>query len=152
MNIPTAWRMRIARSGPNRFLAVSSRRSLFCRRDKIPGPGPELRMNGREFFVAAGSVVALPLAAYAQKQFTIGYLGNASNDNAPGIVPRRDRSVDFLDMDQQLATTGPPHGRDMAIFSGTSNRWNSWRKRRGPPFWTGISAARSALLRLRRLR
>ena len=40
-------------------------------------------MNRREFLVATGSVVALPLAAYALKQFTIGYLGNASNDDAP---------------------------------------------------------------------
>ena len=75
-------------------------------------------MNRREFFVAAGSVVALPLAAYAQKQFTIGYLGNASNEDAPGIVPRRDSSVDFLDMDQQLATTGPTAWKRYGDFLG----------------------------------
>jgi hypothetical protein len=33
----------------------------FARRDKIPALEPGVRMNRREFFVATGSVVALPL-------------------------------------------------------------------------------------------
>jgi putative tryptophan/tyrosine transport system substrate-binding protein len=39
-------------------------------------------MRRREFIAAAGSAVALPLLAYAQKQFTIGYLGIASTEDA----------------------------------------------------------------------
>jgi putative ABC transport system substrate-binding protein len=40
-------------------------------------------MKRREFIAAVGSAIAFPLVAYAQKQFTIGYLGNASTDDAP---------------------------------------------------------------------
>jgi putative tryptophan/tyrosine transport system substrate-binding protein len=40
-------------------------------------------MRRRELIVAVGSAIAFPLVAYAQKQFTIGYLGNASPEDAP---------------------------------------------------------------------
>ena len=40
-------------------------------------------MRRREFVAVVGSAIAFPLVAYAQKQFTIGYLGNASTDDAP---------------------------------------------------------------------
>jgi putative ABC transport system substrate-binding protein len=41
-------------------------------------------MRRRDFIaVLGGSVAALPLMAYAQRQFTIGYLGNASLEDAP---------------------------------------------------------------------
>jgi hypothetical protein len=39
-------------------------------------------MRRHEFVAAVGGTVALPLVAYAQKQFTIGYLGNASIEDA----------------------------------------------------------------------
>jgi putative tryptophan/tyrosine transport system substrate-binding protein len=40
-------------------------------------------MRRREFMAAVVSTVALPLLAYAQKQFTVGYLGNSSTEDLP---------------------------------------------------------------------
>jgi len=40
-------------------------------------------MKRREFIAVVAGTVALPLLAHAQKQFTIGYLGNASTEDAP---------------------------------------------------------------------
>jgi putative tryptophan/tyrosine transport system substrate-binding protein len=40
-------------------------------------------MKRREFIAAGASTVALPFLAYAQKQFTVGYLGNSSTEDAP---------------------------------------------------------------------
>jgi putative ABC transport system substrate-binding protein len=40
-------------------------------------------MRRREFIAVGASTIALPLLAHAQKPLTVGYLGNASPEDAP---------------------------------------------------------------------